>query len=210
MLKFLYIQYVLFSFFTANIGLVIVYNAQLLLITLMTSLFYSSVLVHHDSKTMSQHARYPDTETKAAKCNSTISHCFVYTGAFSSTCQKVEESKYWWELDELNSVTEVLQDTWLAKRKMTSELPALGWFHQCILAAKQCSESSSDPDWHKNHSSNTGAAVCYRTESTNMTTQAKKTHTCQTSLTLILCTLTSGAHWCSRLLKQHKAKSSSI
>ncbi len=52
-------------------------KTQVLLTTLMMALFYSSVLVSHDSVTVSQHAQYQDPETEAAKWNSVFIKLFT-------------------------------------------------------------------------------------------------------------------------------------
>lgn len=57
-----------------------------------------SVPVSHDSMTVSQHERYQDPEIGAAKWNSAIVNCVIYTFAFPTvTCQNVfcEEQSLW-------------------------------------------------------------------------------------------------------------------
>lgn len=88
----------LFLFFTADILTHHIRKVKVLLITLTMVPLNPSVPVSHDSMTVSQHERYQDPEIGAAKWNSAIVNCVIYTFAFPTvTCQNVfcEEQSLW-------------------------------------------------------------------------------------------------------------------
>ncbi len=57
-------------------------KAQVPLIALTMTLFYSSVPASHDGVSISQHAQHKDPDTEAAKWNSAIINFIIYICAF--------------------------------------------------------------------------------------------------------------------------------